>query len=293
MRSLLGSCGLLGVVAAGVLAACGAAPSAPRLPDLATPATSAGRLVGTGVGHERLFLDCQGARGPTVVLEADLGVESGTWAAVQPGVASFARVCRYDRAGLGLSGRGPRPRDAREQVRELRGLLAHAHLAPPYVLVGAGFGALAAQLFARDARREVAGLVLVDGAAPAAERRIEALLHPDQRWGWRRALEANPEGVRLADLAASAAEVARAAPMPKIPLVVLRRGLPLDGGAGWPTAAVERTWAELQAELAASSPLGVVEVAGASHHRIAESQPELVIEAVRQVVARARAKARG
>jgi hypothetical protein len=50
----------------------------------------------------RLFMDCRGAGPRTVVLDSGLGVDSNaTWAAVRPAVARFARVCQYDRAGMG------------------------------------------------------------------------------------------------------------------------------------------------------------------------------------------------
>jgi pimeloyl-ACP methyl ester carboxylesterase len=49
---------------------------------------------------------------------------------------------------------------------------------PPYVLVGASFGGLNAQLFASEHPREVAGVVLVDGLHPDLDRRIEAILGP-------------------------------------------------------------------------------------------------------------------
>ena len=61
------------------------------------------------VGGFRLHIHCQGCHhgdgAPTVVMEA--AEFSLTWDLVQPEVAGFARVCSYDRAGLGWSDRGP------------------------------------------------------------------------------------------------------------------------------------------------------------------------------------------
>ena len=68
------------------------------------------------VGGYRLHINCQGSKpsadSPTVVLEAGAGEYSLTWDQVQREVAQFARVCTYDRAGLGWSERGPNPRTA-------------------------------------------------------------------------------------------------------------------------------------------------------------------------------------
>lgn len=58
------------------------------------------------IGGHGLYIDCSAALaqgGPTVVLEAGLNQDADTWNKVQPEVARFARVCSYDRAGLGTS----------------------------------------------------------------------------------------------------------------------------------------------------------------------------------------------
>src|SRR5690242_12509751 len=107
-----------------LLAACGAGPSEPAASQAppATPLPSTPQrtlqptLVPTAaaspaaspaptptisqlvdVGGHKLFVECQGAGSPTVVLDAGLGVVSRTWYKVQPEVATFAQVCRYDR----------------------------------------------------------------------------------------------------------------------------------------------------------------------------------------------------
>jgi pimeloyl-ACP methyl ester carboxylesterase len=61
---------------------------------------------------------------------------STSWALVQPEVASFARVCAYDRAGLGWSERGPLERTAGNIVNELHTLLEHAGVEPPCSMSG-------------------------------------------------------------------------------------------------------------------------------------------------------------
>ena len=90
-----------------------------------------GRLV--DVGGWQLHLNCEGASKPgepTVVLEAGGGDFSVTWALVQPMVATFARVCSYDRSGSGWSDLGPNPRTMRQMVYELHALLNRAGVSP-------------------------------------------------------------------------------------------------------------------------------------------------------------------
>lgn len=113
-----------------------------------------------------VHLVCRGRGGPVVILEAGLPGSSLTWSSVTPGIAEFARVCAYDRAGYGWSEPGPRPRTSGSIARELRLLLQNASIEPPYVLVGHSFGGLVAQTYASRFPDEVAGMVLVDASHP-------------------------------------------------------------------------------------------------------------------------------
>ena len=101
------------------------------------------------------------------------------------------------------------------------------------------------------------------------------------------ALAQNPEGVRFADLLASDREVRRAGPLPDVPIRVLVHGISFDPG-GQPVPRLEKVWRELAAELA--GPGGSVIVAAKSHHRIAEDEPDVVVQAVRDVLAEAAAE---
>jgi pimeloyl-ACP methyl ester carboxylesterase len=122
-----------------------------------------GRLI--DIGGWRLHLNCTGSpvrRRPTVVLEAGAGDFSIDWALVQPGVARFARVCSYDRAGAGWSDLGPRPRTWRQIAYELHTALKKSGNKGPFVLVGHSLGGLMVRVYATQYRKDVAGMVLVD-----------------------------------------------------------------------------------------------------------------------------------
>src|SRR5688572_29584708 len=109
--------------------------------DASPPFPPPGRLI--DVGGWRLHLYCTGetvASQPTVILEAGLGDFSVEWSLVQPRVATFARVCSYDRAGHGWSDVGPNPRTFRQIVYELQTLLEKGDVRPPYLLVGHSYG---------------------------------------------------------------------------------------------------------------------------------------------------------
>src|SRR5919206_2772773 len=112
------------------------------------PLPPPGRLV--DIGGWRLHLNCTGEvrqNQPTVILESGVGDFSVEWSLVQPGVARFARVCSYDRAGDGWSDIGPHPRTHHQIVYELHTLLARAGERPPFVLVGHSYGGPGGRLY--------------------------------------------------------------------------------------------------------------------------------------------------
>jgi pimeloyl-ACP methyl ester carboxylesterase len=146
------------VLVAGVLyQALGAAADLRRYPP-------PGRLI--DIGGYRLHLLSAGSGSPTVVLDSGLPGSVLSWVHVQPELARLVRVVSYDRAGLGWSDTGPKPRTAGRIANELHSLLERAGVAPPYVLVGHSFGALTARLFTARYPQQVCGLVLVDPVGP-------------------------------------------------------------------------------------------------------------------------------
>ena len=219
-----------------------------------------------------------------MILEGGLGVYSGTWVAVMPMVGDLTRVCRFDRAGLGQSERGPLPRTSKRMVVELHALLTKGGIDGPYVLVGHSLAGLNIHLYASTYPKDVAGLVFVDAIHPDLDVRIEKLLSAEQTADRRADLELNQEGIRFRDILTSGAQVKAAKPLRDVPLVVISHGVPFDGGPGWPTEAVEKLWADLQSDLARLTPQGEVVVATASRHRIQEDQPDLVSGAIEQVI---------
>jgi pimeloyl-ACP methyl ester carboxylesterase len=129
--------------------------------------TPPGRLL--DVGGRRIHFNCSGSGAPTVVLEAGASSFAIDWSLVQPEVARTSRVCSYDRAGHGWSYPRGQVDTPERVVADLRAALAAAGEQPPYVMVGASFGALYVRLYQLDYPADVIGLVLVD---PATEDRL-------------------------------------------------------------------------------------------------------------------------
>jgi pimeloyl-ACP methyl ester carboxylesterase len=104
----------------------------------------------------------------TLVFEAGSRGTIDKWGKVLEGASREATVFAYNRPGYGNSEVAMSPRDGRTVVEELRRVLRHKGLKPPYVLVGHSLGGLYMQLFARAYPEEVKGLVLVDAMYPRA-----------------------------------------------------------------------------------------------------------------------------
>lgn len=116
-------------------------------------------------GGRRLHAVCAGRGTPAVVFESGVAASSLSWTHVVPEIARFTRACAYDRAGLGWSDPGPRPRTFAHIVGDLDGLLVSAAVPHPYVLVGHSFGCFVVCAYASRHPEKVAGLVLIDPPA--------------------------------------------------------------------------------------------------------------------------------
>jgi pimeloyl-ACP methyl ester carboxylesterase len=250
------------------------------------------------IGGRQLFLRCTGHGSPTVVLEGGL---TSDWYDLQNQLSGFTRVCSYDRPGGpgSRSDPAPIPRTARDFVADLHALLHVAHVPGPYVLAGHSNSGLFSVLYASSHPRQVAGLVLIDAVHPAYHRRQLALLKPllpPEVWEALRQ-EAitppprlvDPEGIDIWTSERQTRVALRRAPLPPIPLVVLAHGRPEPSPPGWPGEEVERLWQQLQRELAQLVPGGRLVIATESGHNIQDDQPELVLDAIRDVVLAVRA----
>jgi pimeloyl-ACP methyl ester carboxylesterase len=274
-------------------------------------------------GGRRLYLECQGTGSPTVVLEAGASARADYWSRdrtdpasgrqmVMPAVARFTRVCAYDRPGtvfdpvhperdpLGIEYYPSRSdpvfaaRTAPEVLADFRALLQAAAIPGPYVLVGHSIGGALMRLYAGAHPEAVVGMVLVDSTPEDVWVKFEEAMTPAQWAAFARlqfSLEPNPdypafERLDALDVVAQVRETRVAAPLRPMPLAVLAHGVPFDAPtADWPTDVTEAIMLDQQRYLATLVPNARFSIAGTSGHNIHQDQPELVIEAIRQVVA--------
>ena len=120
------------------------------------------KLQKVDVGGHGLQLLVGGQGSPAVIFEGGFGAGIASWSTVQKDVAAFTQTVSYDRAGLGQSDPGPKPRSAKQIATELHVALQKSGIKPPYVMVGHSFGGIYVRVFADMYPDEVAGLVLID-----------------------------------------------------------------------------------------------------------------------------------
>jgi len=300
--------------------------SKPKSAGDPTPSASpapVGKLV--DLGGRRLHAIISGKGSPTIVVENGSGAFSIDWALVQPRVAKFTQICTYDRAGSAWSDPGPVMDGIEQTVDDLHLMLQKAGVQPPYVLVGASLGGLFVRAYQRRNPDQVVGLVLVDAThdegfgfgskllpfmssddlqrlfesfrqkpPPPVERptavkdpidRLPEELQAARLWADRK-FQANRDfsrGLVTVDswrqemIALRRQRLSEAHPLSNLPLTVLARTR--DSGA---------RARRLQTELAALSRVGRLVWAENSGHEIHLYRPEVVVEAIREMVASVR-----
>src|SRR5215213_139663 len=289
-------------------------------PGVASIVPASGDFSGlVDIGGRSLYLECHGTGSPTVILVAGYRASGLYWSddllhpeaprtMVLPGVAETTRVCAYDRPGtyasigeedfVSRSDAIAQPRTSMEVVAELHALLQAAEIPGPYVLAAHSLGGFFARLYAATYPDEVVGLVLVD----AYSELLENVMSPEQ---WQALVRLNQglgadtvipipsygdvETIRFGADNAVMREAVAASSLQPMPLAVLAHGkpfaLPADDAQGFSAAELEAFIRAENQEKAALVPDARYSVATESGHDIHQDQPELVSEAVRQVVA--------
>jgi pimeloyl-ACP methyl ester carboxylesterase len=282
-------CGLLALVLAVGAGGCGGGETRARGGAAATrpaAAVDGGRLVAIGGGRS-LYLRCVGSGNPTVVLEGGDAGYAAQWHDVQPQLGRSTRVCAYDRAGAGQSLPTHGLRDARDEVSDLRRLLAHAPIEPPIVLAGHSYGGVLTRVFAHENPTLTAGLVLIETMGHDGRRR-QLAAWPESQAPEVRALLATTL-LQDVDLTVGERLASRIRSFGHKPLAVIDAGRHsvLDPAPARLQRTLNGIWARMHVELAHLSDNSVHVTALRSDHDVAsarDGQPAVVIAAVQAVV---------
>lgn len=304
MRMRIGR--LVGATIIAIVAGACAGTSVPSASPASSAAATAagGDLVGNiDIGGRTLSVACLGpvdTGRPTVIFETGLGGDRFVWGDVLTGLIATDRGCSYDRAGLGASQPGPKPRTTDGQVDDLHALLQAAGVAPPYVFVAHSSGGWNAMVYADRYPDEVAGAVMVDVRPPATSEQWlaamppESSTEPDALHQTRAELTdfegdptLNPEGL---DLKGSASQAQSASGFGDAPLVVLTAGDRAAITEGLPAdlaATFDDIWMDLQAGLVKLSTSGRQEIVADATHDMPFEQPGVIVDAIRDVLGKA------
>ena len=223
---------------------------------------------------------------PSIVLIGGAGASLDGWYKLFPEIEQLGTVFAYDRPGVGGSAKPREAQYGETVVAQLRQLLLAAGVEPPFVLVGHSFGALHANLFAREFAEEVAGVLFIEATAPEDVTGLKRFQSPLQR-GFVKLLDRlSPRDPfdEIRNELETVKDIADAPGFPMVPVTVLSGTRPLPRLLV-PQALVrerERT----QLGLAALSPLGERIKAERSAHFPQLSEPELVLDALRRLIAR-------
>ncbi|MFO7697483.1 MAG: alpha/beta hydrolase [Anaerolineae bacterium] len=247
------------------------------------------------VGGYRLHFSVDPGGQPAILLEAGGGADASFWDDLVPAVSreTGSTVVTYDRAGYGESDLPDAPFDIRAEVGGLWKGLEELGLARSLVVLGHSLSGLHIVLLAQEHPEAVRGLVFMD---PMTLEFIDYLggaqgltSHPLSQHPFD---ASQPEGLTRAQRAGLRTEAGMGGVVEAMRGISIPRHIPVRvitaGVQWWPKPEECRAWREAHAHLADSVDDGRLIVAEHSAHFVSETEPELVIAALKELVARAR-----
>lgn len=229
-------------------------------------------------GDRGLYVRCTGSGSPTVVMEGGDGDTSDSYGFAEEEIAKNTRTCVYDRAGLGNSDPPPGPRGLTELVGDLEALFEAAPIPGPYVLVGTSGGGYITAGYAVKHPDDVAGMVFVEVPSPFKNPPAPIVHETDPN---------NPENVEKRDYLQVEKEAwAVRKEIGDIPITVISNRYSDEEIAAAEFPAEQRgmrTNVKEQKGWLVLSP-SAVQVVVTTGHAVEEEDPQLVIDAILDVV---------
>jgi pimeloyl-ACP methyl ester carboxylesterase len=288
---------VVGGLAASLLAGCAGPSASPSavLPDSEPTAAALEDVVDVLVGGRELATRCAGdVDAPPVILVSALGQPmNSSWSSVQPRIGAFARVCAYDRLGVGQSDRPIRPQTFADMADDLRAVVDEVFLQPPVVVVAHSLGGMVAAELAAEYPASVASLLLLDAPGPGYPQRLLQRLPPRDgapgsqlRDEWEALLDPTRNPERLDGRTAFAA-IDALPPLDNVPLLALTHSISEPGDSLRPRQAadLESAWEEGQVRWLTLSPRARLERVPLAGHAIQDDRPDVVVDRVRELVA--------
>jgi pimeloyl-ACP methyl ester carboxylesterase len=250
-------------------------------------------------GRHRIEANIVGDGSPAVVIEPSFGGSAAEWRAIAETLAAQTTVVTYDRAPYGASSRATDRRTPADIAADLHVVLETLGIAGPIVLVGFSVGGMYVRTYAALHPDQVAGMVLVEssheGQTPLLNEvftrkvKLEELLFRPKvllsRRSWRGGADRRSllrEWRAFRRVTAADRPLAPGALGDKPVLVITRADGGPYGGRQW------RLWHGFHCEQARLSANSRHVLSSHADHALNESDPELVIAAISEVVRSAR-----
>ncbi|MEP2650618.1 MAG: alpha/beta hydrolase [Paraglaciecola sp.] len=257
----------------------------------------------------QIYTEIVGQGDVTIVFDAGMMDTSYVWKSVVDEVSKFAQTFVYDRAGLGFSDKSPNPRDSTQVVEELHAILEKREISGPIILVGHSYGGLNMQLYAKTYPEYIVGLVLVDSAHPnqanvlAKENALFSFVKKASMWAApigvprlylsfnksrEKALKSTTKHQYTSlkestNFEASARHVKNVVKtLGDLPIVVIAKNH--SSGVTMGSTKQIREWAKLQESFLLLSENARIVFSENRQHNIHQAQPELVTQAINQLV---------
>jgi len=268
------------------------------------------------VGDHDLNYKSLGKGEPLVVFESGLD-EGGylSWQKVQEEVSEFTSTLSYNRAGILFSERGNNPKTGEAIADELYLLLKKSNNNGPYILVGHSLAGYMLRSFIAKYPQEVAGIVFVDVSHPDQSNRlppptisippiwigkfissigavrlfnIGEYTYPNTSKSDSINIVTNayrPESIpalleEINNIELLAAEASEVNSFGDIPLIVI------TGTSPKRDAKFQELWMQMQKELLELSSASKHMLADKSEHYIQLEQPEIVVQAIKELVSK-------
>jgi pimeloyl-ACP methyl ester carboxylesterase len=288
-------------------AVAGGAPSVPARAALAPQSAGSGPSVDTpeivekmvNVGPVSLFFRIIKGGAPTILLESGGGGDSREWTTFGPRLAKAtgATVVAYDRAGFGRSYLPDTPYDLAQETEWLWKALRDLGLEKDLILAGHSYGGLLLRHEAATHAEAVRGLVFID---PFTVEFVDllGLDYCNSREGLGKLPKLTAEQFEKLDKQNKAdlrmtgyPDGNLAAKCDLLRPLAIPKGIPtrvIASGQTWMSEKEMRIWRKALDHFTASIAGAKLVVASDSDHMIPQRQPDLVIKAIAQVIAKAR-----
>jgi pimeloyl-ACP methyl ester carboxylesterase len=227
----------------------------------------------------------------TVIFESGFGSDLSHWRNVASQISTKAKVVVYSRAGAGNSEPVDSARTLLESTDELKQLINKADLKAPFIFVGHSYGAHIVRTFAAQHPTDVAGLVFVEPANEKFFKRLKQLdkektesflkiyekMIPQKHQAESKILMSIDDKGALPDFG----------PLPNVPAAILTSMVQEHPQFIIHSPEGKEIWRDLHTDLFNQFTNASHLVTNNSGHNIALQEPELVIEAINNVIKKA------